>query len=181
MRNLLLVMSLFFMGSAGFSATKYTPMHIVEKSSYQIDSLIKKHKIDPSFLTDVTDVTVKENNSEFVVQLTSPSSQENQVNTLDMVFGADAKLKSFTTQFYDLAKTSPILTGINVAQVLDLGAEAFVDHLHESQENVLIAETVQHIKLEKVENGVTLRIKLKDDRIYSITLNNEGNIISRGF
>jgi hypothetical protein len=181
MKKILLTLVVGFLSCTGFSVGKMTPMHMVEKSSYQISSLIKKNKIDASFLTDISDLSVKEINGEFLVGIISPSNQQNIVNALDLVLGLDGKLKSFSTHFNGVSGVSPILTGINAAQVLDLGAEAFVDHLAESQENVLVAETVTHIKIEKVESGAALRILLSDNRIYSLILNNNGEVVSRGF
>lgn len=179
MKKLLIIFSVLILGQMALAAL--TPMHIIEKSSYQIKNLVKKNKINASFLSDITDVTVTATNGEYQLHMTSPSSQQSINNYLDMVMGSDAKLKSFTTQFNSPSAQSPILTAITTAQVLDLGAEAFVDHLHESQENVLIAENVKQIQLVKVEGGVTLKIHLVDTRIYTITLNNNGDVVARGF
>jgi hypothetical protein len=179
MKSILAIVSILIFNQLASAAI--TPMHVIEKASYQIASLVKKNKINSSFLTDITTVTIAAANNEFNLHLTSPTNQVDVSNTLDLVMSADAKFKSFATQFVGVSSQSPILNGITTAVALDLGAEAFVDHLHESQENVLVAEHVQSIDLMKIEGGVNLKIHLADARIYSITLNNNGDVIARGF
>ncbi|GIL17941.1 MAG: hypothetical protein FMNOHCHN_03605 [Ignavibacteriaceae bacterium] len=176
---------LVFLAILAFQATVFakaiTPMHVVEKASYQIDALVKKQKIDQSFLTDINQVTVVQTANGFMVQLFAPSAQGQDMNLLQLGFDSTARATTANVHFVGASSQSPIFNQISVAEILDLGAEAFVDRLSESEENVVVAENVTAIQLLKAADGVVLKINLKDSRVYTVNMDNQGNVVSKGF
>lgn len=164
-----------------FAGKVITPMHIIEKSSYQLAGLVSKGKIDASYLTDVTAVTVTPEATGFRVTMYSPSADENNSNTLEMIFDTGAKATSASANFVSRFPHGPILDGANAATILDLGAEAIVDHLNESPDNMVVAQNVQSVEIQKESAGVLFLVNLNNGQTYSIHMDQDGKVLSQGF
>ena len=162
-------------------AGKMTPMHAVEKSSYQLGGLVNKGKVDASFLTDVTSLTIASDSSGFKVTMYSPSSDNNKPNTLDLSFDTSGKVTSFNANFVSRSPQGPIFTKATVATLLDLGAEAIVDHLGESADNVTVAQNAKAIDLSKVGDEILLEISLTNGQVFNIRMDQDGKVLSQGF
>lgn len=169
------------LASASAFAVQYTPMNIVEKASYQLSGLVNQGKVDASFATDVNHVTVTPKDSGFQIQLTSPSADENITNTLDISFDVNGKVTGYAVNFVSASAHGPIFSPTDAATILDLGAEAFVDHLSESQDNVFVAENVRSMDLSKENTGVLILIHLSAGQVYTVHMDAQGNILSKGF
>ncbi len=176
-----LVMTIVSVISAGAFAAGYTPMNIVEKSSYQLAGLVTKGKIDASFLTDVNHLTVSSDASGFHVQMTSPATTPDAVNTLDITFDTNGKATSFSSNFVARFSQGPIFEKTNAATILDLCAEAFVDHLSESQDNLFVAQNVESIDLGVEQGGFLILVHLKNAQVYQVHMDATGKVISKGF
>lgn len=164
-----------------FAGKVITPMHVVEKSSYQLAGLVSKGKIDASYLTDVTTVTVTQESGGFRVKMYSPSADESNPNTLEMTFDQAGKATSASANFVSRFPHGPLLDGANAATILDLGAEAIVDHLSESSDNVVVAQNVQSVEIQKEATGVLFLVNLNNGQTYSIHMDQDGKVISQGF
>lgn len=162
-------------------AAEVTPMHIVEKSSYQLGGLVSKLKIDPSYLTDVTTLTVTQDNSGFKVIMQSPSATPDIANKLEIPFDKTGKAGTAVATFTSRYSQGPIFALTNAAVFLDLGAEAIVDHLADSPDNIVVARTTQAVDLQKENSGVLMLVHLTDGRAYSIHMDNKGKVLSQGF
>ncbi len=162
-------------------AKEVTPMLIVEKASYQIGGLVAKSKIDASYLTDITTLTVTPVEKGFKVVLLSPSADQNNPNSLEIPFDANGKAGTASANFVSKFPQGPIFNAANVATLLDLGAEAIVDHLSASPDNIVVARTTQAVDLQKEATGVLMLVHLTDGRTYSIHMNANGKVLSQGF
>ncbi len=180
MKNLFLSATLV-LASLVTLAGEVTPLHVVEKVSYQIAGLVKKSKIDASYLTDITTLTVTKDETGFKVVLLSPSAEENNPNKLEVPFDLTAKAGTAVATFVSKSPQGPIFTGASVAVLLDLGAEAIVDHLSAAPENIEVARNTQAVDLQKEDTGVLMLIHLTDGRTYSIHMDNKGKVLSKGF
>lgn len=169
------------LASASAFAAQYTPMNIVEKASYQLSGLVTKGKVDASYLTDINHVSVVKTEAGFQIQLSSPSADANTVNTLDIAFDPNGKATGYAANFISAFPQGPIFSSTNSATILDLAAEAFVDHLSESPENVVVAENVSSMDLSTEESGVLILIHLLDGQVYTVHMDAQGNILSKGF
>lgn len=180
MKNLILACALLIVSIQGL-AREITPMHIVEKTSYQIGGLVNKGKIDASYLSDITTLTISKRSDGFDVTLLSPSADEKNPNLLTIPFDLNAKAGLASSTFYSKFPQGPIFTSASTAILLDLGAEAIVDHLSESPENIEVARNAQAVDLQKETTGVLMLIHLTDGRTYSIHMDPNGKVISKGF
>jgi hypothetical protein len=158
-----------------------TPMGIVEKVSYQISGLSTKGLIDAHFAADTSKVTIQKTSTGYDVVVLAPSASANQSNQLNLGFDTGGKATSYKANFVSASPMSPLFPRATAAELLDLGAEAFVDHLGEATENVTVAESVQTVTLIKNELGILLDSTLSDGRTYHLQLDLDGKVISRGF
>lgn len=180
MKKFVLATIMSLVSVSTFAAT-YTPMNIVEKASYQLSGLVTKGKVDASYLTDVNHVTVAQEANGFHIQLSAPSADTKTINTLDIAFDMNGKSTGFTANFVSRFPQSPIFTPTNAATILDLAAEAFVDHLSESPDNVMVAQNVESMDLSKEASGTLILVHLKQGQVYTVHMDPKGNIISKGF
>lgn len=162
-------------------AKTMTPMGIIEKTSYQISGLVNKGKIDKSYQTDVTLVTVQKTPQGFEVQASSPSADLQSPNLLNLSFDLSGKVVAFSSAFNSVNLQSPVFSSASAAELLDLGAEAFVDHLAESADYLTVAQNTEAVELVKNNAGVLLNVKLADGRIYHLQMDIQGKVLSRGF
>lgn len=169
------------LASASAFAAQYKPMNIVEKASYQLSGLVTKGKVDATYLTDVNHVTVSQSASGFQIQLSSPSADANSVNTLDIAFDLNGKATGYAANFVSAYPQGPVFSSANAATILDLAAEAFVDHLSESQDNVVVADNVRSMDLSTESSGVLIVIHLATGQDYTVHMDAQGNVLSKGF
>lgn len=162
-------------------AGKATPMNVVEKSSYQLSGLVSKGKIDASFLTDVTHLSITSDNTGFKVTMFSPSADTNTANTLTIVFDQNGKAVSYNANFASVYPAGPVFSHADAATILDLAAEAIVDHLSESPDNITVAEQAQTLELQPEGSGVLVLITLSSGHVYSIHMDQDAKVISQGF
>ncbi len=167
--------------SIGAMAKEITPMHVVEKASYQISGLVTKGKIDASYLTDISTLTVSKDETGYKVIMQSPSADEKNPNRLEIPFDLNAKAGVATAQFNSKYPQGPVFTGANAAVLLDLGAEAIVDHLSAAADNIVIARTTIAVDLQKEATGVAMAAHLNDGRTYFIHMDENGQVLSQGF
>lgn len=162
-------------------AKTVTAMHYVEKSSYSLQRLVNQHQIDASFLTDVNVVKVDASSTGAVVELQSPAATSPELNTLSLTFDAHGTLVSFATDFKSPGIGGPLFTPTNSATIIDLGAEAVVDHLTESPDLPIVAQSASSLTFSKEDGGLHLRILLQDRRTYHIMMDDKANVLSKGF
>lgn len=158
-----------------------TPMHIVEKSAHNLTSLVNKGKIDPSYLTDVNSLSLTSDGVNTKVTMLALSADQNNPNKLEITYDPNGKATSANSSFVSRNPNGPLFTNADAGKLLDLGAEAVVDHLSESNDLVNVAQNAQAVTLENENSGVLMVIHLKDGQIYSIHMDAEGNVISQGF
>lgn len=180
MKQLLISFAVALVGLTA-AAREITPMHVVEKASYQVGGLVNKGKIDASYLTDITTLTVTKDAAGFKVVLLAPSADQNNPNKLEIPFDLNAKAGAAVSTFNSKYPQGPVFTAANVSTLLDLGAEAIVDHLSDSPDNIVIARTTQAVDLQKENAGVAMIVHLTDGRIYTIHMDGNGKVLSQGF
>lgn len=180
MKKLFMSAALVLLSLTSF-AGEVTPLNVVEKVSYQIAGLVKKTKIDASYLTDITTLTVTKEANGYKVVLFAPSADQNNPNKLEVPFDLNAKAGTAVATFNSKYPQGPIFTGASVAVLLDLGAEAIVDHLSAAPENIEVARNTQAVDLQKEESGVLMLIHLTDGRAYGIHMDVKGKVLSKGF
>lgn len=176
----LLIFCAALLSSQAF-AKVMTPMNFVEKSSYALQKLVNQHHIDPSFLTDVSAGKINASAAGAVIELDSPSATPQVMNTLTLTFDANGSLVSYNANFKSVSPMSPIFHPTNAGTILDLGAEAVVDHLKESSDLPVVAETAEALTIDKEGAGFHIRIYLKDGRTYNIIMDDQANVLSKGF
>jgi len=181
MKQVFLFIAALSLTSIAAQAREITPLHVVEKVSYQIAGLVNKSKIDASYLTDITTLTVTKEANGFKVVLLSPSADEKNPNKLEVPFDLNAKAGTAVATFVSRSTQGPIFTVATVATLLDFGAEAIVDHLSEAPENIEVARNTQAVDLSKEATGVLFLIHLTDGRTYSIHMDAKGKVLSKGF
>lgn len=181
MRMFLCILPALFLASTATSARTLTAMNFVEKSSYSLQRLVARKQADPSFMTDVSELTVNVTANGAVIEMKSPSAQVNEFNTLTMQFDPAGALTNFAVDFKSMDHSGPLFTPTNAATIIDLSAEAVVDHLSESPDLPIVAQTARQVILAKESSGIHVRIVLSDSRIYNIFMDAQGKVISKGF
>jgi hypothetical protein len=175
----LLLFTVSFASTA--SAKTLVAMNYVEKSAYALQRLVNQNHVDPSFLTDVNAERIAVTNLGAQIELQSPSADPNMVNTITLNFDAKGTLTSFTTNFVSKDPQGPLFSPVNAATILDLGAEAVVDHLAESADLPVVARDAQGLSIAKEGSGFHIRILLNDGRTYNILMDDQANVVSKGF
>ncbi len=170
-------------GSAAKAAV--TPMNLVEKSSYRLTSLVQKGTVPTYMSTDLAEVqinsvTLVDGRPGTAIVLLTHSNNPAEPNSVTVNFSADGKLVDSTTHIVGQGNPAPIFVRPDGAKLLDLAAEAVVDHLSEDAALPVVARDAQLIDVSK-ESGALFAIHLKDGRVYKIHLGLDGKFISRGF
>lgn len=178
MKSLLFIISTFIITNV-YGGT-LTPMHIVEKSAYQLAGLVKQGKIDSSYLTNVDTLSIEVTSQGYTIHLTSPSDQKNKFNELSLAFAANGKLLQVDDKFVS-AGPDKTFTTTDSSTLIDLTAEAFVDHLTEDPNNPIVAENVNNIIMAPVAGGINVQITLIDSRIYVLEMDTLGQITHKYF
>lgn len=176
----LLIFCAALLSSQAFAKTM-APMNFVEKSSYALQKLVNQHRIDASFLTDVSAEKINASASGAVIELDSPSANPQVMNTLTLTFDASGTLTSYNADFKSVSAASPIFHPTNAGTILDLGAEAVVDHLNESPDLPVVAATAQALTIDNEGTGFHIRILLQDGRTYNILMDDQANVVGKGF
>ena len=167
--------------SLGAHARTFEAMNYVEKSSYALQRLVNQHQVDASYLTDVDSAKVSVSSSGATVVLSSPSAMAGQKNSLTLVFDTRGTMTANTNDFKSAQTSGPLFSPANSATILDLGAEAVVDHLAQSADLPVVSKTAQTVELAREGTGVHLRSGLADGRIYHIMMDTRARVISKGF
>lgn len=177
-------LALLFTSLIAITAQAATPplaMNFAEKASHKLVTLAGRNAIDQSFLTDVTRATIAADANGAVIELMSPAVNPNEFNKVTLNFDATGNFLNFTTDFKGVNAASPIFKQANAATLIDLGAEAVVDHLADSADLPVVNENARTLALDTEGTGVHLRIGLNDGRTYSIMMDMTGVVISQGF
>lgn len=179
MKNLGLSIAMVLVGLSSAMAD-VSPMKVVEKSSYQLKSLVNKKQIDASYLNSITAVSVVSTDAGYSVELSSPSASPNQYNTVTMTFDKKGAPTGNSSHFIS-APAQPIFTTVDSSTIIDYGAEAVVDHLADSADLVVVANTTKIVHYDPTAQGILISVTLTDGRIFSIEMDQKANVVSKGF
>jgi hypothetical protein len=157
-----------------------TAMHLVETSSYSLTALVQKGTVPAYISTDLSAVQINDGPTAKSVVLMSPSNNPADPNSVTIQFSAAGKVIGTQNHIVGQPATAPIFTAVDGAKLLDLAAEAVVDHLTEDANLPTVAATATSILISK-QNAAQFAIQLKDGRVYKIVLDLAGNLISKGF
>ncbi len=167
------------------SLAALTPLNLAEKSSYRLTAMVQKKDIPAYMSTDLSQVQINQNvilpNGETgtSIVLLSPSNKTDEPNSVTVYFSAAGKIIDATSHIVASAG-SPIFIEADGAKLLDLAAEAVVDHFTEDPGLMEVANGAQSIDVEKKE-GALFSIHMKDGRTYKVLLSLQGELISKGF
>lgn len=175
----LIVTATLVLGLNAYS--QVTNMHVVESTTHAIASLAKKNSIDKSFVSDSMTVVIEKTATGYVTQVLAPSADAKQFNTISMTFDLTGKLTGSKSNFVSVNAASPIFTKLTAAKLLDLGAEAIVDHLADNAEIPVVSENAKSMQMTKLPVGQKVEITLNDGRVYTINMDAAGVVVSKGF
>lgn len=179
MKKILLSAVVLLAAQMGFAKT-LTPMQVVEKSAYALSSLVNRNAIDHSYLTDVMTLTVKSDAGAFIVEMRSPTDTA-AFNSLTLNLDAQGRLKGFKDAFVARYSRGPVFSKADASVIIDLGAEAVVDHVAESADLVVVSEKAIAVQISVQTQGPLFQITLNDGRIYKIQMDADANVLSKGF
>jgi hypothetical protein len=163
-------------------AAATTPMNAVEETAHLVDKYAKSGKIDPSFLNNVTTVTVQATATGLQTVAYAPSADATRANTIVITFDANGRLASVNQNFVSAYPQGAIFSAADAATLLDLGSEAIVDHLADDASLVTVAQTATMVQLTSGgANTVVLKIQLASGKVYNVNMDQNGNVISKGF
>ena len=157
-----------------------TPMNAVEETAHIIDKYAKAGKIDASFLTNVTTITILGTAAGLQTTAYAPSANPNQANTLTITFDLQGRVKTVNQNFIS-AYPTPVFTAADAATLLDFGAEAIVDHLNDNADIPTVAKLATMVQLTAGTNSIIMKIQLSSGPVYNISLDQNGNVLGQGF
>lgn len=175
-----IVLTVIAMVTMNSQAATISAMSFAEKAAHQVTSLMKKGAVDKSIVLDLKTVTMKPSPQGETVVLSTQTAKAGATNTLTIEFNAAGKVVSSTPAFKEAAAVTPIFTKANADTVFDLGAEAVVDHVKDSAEIAFVAEHATQIDFAQDAKGISMNITLDDKRIYNVTMDLDGNVLSKG-
>jgi hypothetical protein len=167
--------------SLNIFAAATTPMNAVEETSHVLDKYTKAQKIDASFLTNVTTITVQATATGLQTIAYAPSANANQANTVTISFDLKGRVTAVNQNFISAYPQGAIFVAADAATLFDLGAEAVVDHLADSADLLVVAQTASVVQLTAGANSIVMKIQLTSGKIYNINMDQNGNVISKGF
>ena len=176
-----LITLLTLMLSINIFAAATTPMNAVEETSHIIDKYSKAGKIDASYLTNVTTIAISTTSTGLQAIAYAPSANANQANTLTINFDLKGRVTAVNTNFISAYPNGPIFIAADSATLFDLGAEAVVDHLNDDANLPVVAQTAALVQLTSGTNSIVMKIQLTSGKIYNISLDQNGNVLSKGF
>ena len=177
-----LITLLTLMLSINIFAAATTPMNAVEETSHIIDKYSSKAgKIDASYLTNVTTIAISTTSTGLQAIAYAPSANANQANTLTINFDLKGRVTAVNTNFISAYPNGPIFIAADSATLFDLGAEAVVDHLNDDANLPVVAQTAALVQLTSGTNSIVMKIQLTSGKIYNISLDQNGNVLSKGF
>lgn len=179
MKNILLSVVVLLTAQMGFAKT-LTHMQVIEKSAYALSSLVNRNAIDHSYLTDVMTLTVKPDAGGFTVEMRSPTDSA-AFNSLVLTLDTQGKLKGFKDAFVARYSRGPVFAKADASVIIDLGAEAVVDHVSESADLVVVSEKATAVQISVQAQGPLFQISLNDGRVYKIQMDADANVLSKGF
>jgi len=157
------------------------PMNVVEETTHVLIKNVKARKIDASFLTNVLNITIQSTSTGFETIASAPSANDAQPNTVTIEFDLQGKAKTVKQNFVSAYPKAPIFVAADAATLFDLGAEAVVDHLAENADLPEVAKTAISVKLMGKTNGADMKIQLSSGKIYNISMDQNGNVLSQGY
>lgn len=163
------------------SAKTMTAMNYVEKSAYAIQRLTQQNKINALFLTDTSQESVAVRADGATLELRAIAGTGQLDNVLIFEFDSSGNLSSYKEVVDSRNSASPIFSNLNAATILDLGAEAVVDHLGESADLPVVASAARGVTINKDGGGYKFAISIADGRTYTIQMDEQGNIVGQGF
>ncbi len=166
--------------SLNLFAAASTPMNAVEETAHIIDKYAKAGKIDASFLTNVTTISVQSTGTGLQTIAYAPSANPSQANTVTISFDANGRVKAVGQNFVS-AYPRPIFIAADAATLLDLGAEAIVDHLADNADLPVVAQSAAMVQLTAGANSIVMKIQLSSGKIYNVNMDQNGNVLSKGF
>ncbi|MGZ3787877.1 MAG: hypothetical protein ACXVLQ_05105 [Bacteriovorax sp.] len=167
--------------SLNLFAAATTPMNAVEETSHIIDKYAKAGKIDASFLTNVTTVTVQAISTGLQTVAYAPSANSSQANTVTISFDLQGRVKTVAQNFISAYPQGPIFIAADSATLFDLGSEAVVDHLADNADLPVVAKNASTVQLTAGANSVVMKIQLTSGKVYNITMDQNGKVLSQGF
>lgn len=179
MKELIVLLTLGL--SFNIFAAATTPMNAVEEVSHIIDKYSKAGKIDASYLTNVTTITVASTPTGLQAVAYAPSADANQANTLTIAFDLKGRIASVNQNFISAYPKGAIFVAADSATLFDLGAEAIVDHLNDNSDLPVVAQTASMVQLTGGINSIVMKIQLTSGKVYNINLDQNGNVLSKGF
>jgi hypothetical protein len=171
-------------------ASGTAPMNIAERSAYRLESLISKGSVPKEMASDLSSVQISTTQIKsgvigYQAVLSSPSNDSAHPNTVTLLFGLDGKPVSESVNFTQASSSGPMFTQATGATLLDLGAEAIVDHLAEDPSLVQVATLANLITLSRQStaqgDSVQFNIHLNDGRIFQILMDLNGNLLGKSF
>jgi hypothetical protein len=177
------VIALITLGlSLNLFAAATTPMNAVEETAHIVDKYAKAQKIDGSFLNNVTTISVQATATGLQTVAYAPSANPAQANTVVVSFDLQGRVKSVSQNFISAYPQGPIFIAADAATLFDLGSEAVVDHVSESADLQLVAQGAKLVQLTNGgANSIVMKIQLTSGKVYSITMDQNGNVLAKGF
>lgn len=167
--------------SLNLFAAATTPMNAVEETSHIIDKYSKSGKIDASFLHNVTTITIQSTTTGLVAVAYAPSASSTQANTVTVGFDLQGRVKTVNQNFISAYPQGPIFIAADAATLIDLGAEAIVDHLADNADLPNVAKNANMIQLTGGQNSIVMKIQLTNGQVYNVVMDQNGNVLSKGF
>ncbi|MCB9073258.1 MAG: hypothetical protein H6623_06520 [Bdellovibrionaceae bacterium] len=164
----------------GMSYAAMSAMKVVEKSSYQLAALAKKKEIDESFLYNINSIDIQTQAAGYTLVLKSPSADSSKLNTITMNFDQKGKVTGYAVDFTSAPVTN-IFSGLDMATIIDLSAEAVVDHVSEDKALVDVADMATQVHYMPDNTGYSIVIQLNDSRTYTIKMDDTGAVTSKSF
>lgn len=162
------------------AAGKLKPMNVVEKSSYLLNSLVSKKQIDASYLNNITALTIVTTDTGYSVEMSAPTDATDVFNTLSMSFDKKGAPTGQSTKFVS-APSKPVFTTVDSSKIIDLAAEAVVDHLSESADLVTVADNVKVIHYSVSGAEILVSVTLTDARVFNIQMDLNAVVLSKIF
>lgn len=184
MRSIAVVLLGLMLSATAFAGISMELMH---KAAHELQTLKEKNLLNSAFLTDTQVVLVNE--QALVVHFVSPSADRTNPNVLFMNFtqfngtdgDGDLRLKGFSPMFVSSSPRGPLLKKADISVILVNGIEAIVNHVKENPVLSLIANSASSIYIKMETTGPSMKVKLNDGNVYSVNMDDEGNVLSQGF
>ena len=180
MKNLIALVTLGM--SLNLFAAATTPMTAVEETAHLVDKYAKAGKIDSSYLNNITSIVVQSTPAGLQTIAYAPSANSAEANNIVISFDLQGRAKSLKQNFISAYPQGPIFVAADAATLFDLGAESVVDHLADNADLPNVNETATMVELTSDgANTVVMKIQLLSGKIYLVKMDQNGNVLAKGF